>query len=61
VVYISRASRYTENSQRYASESTTGIPIGQTTELPIWLPAGTTLKAGSNALYVNVIEFDIIP
>jgi hypothetical protein len=60
-VVISRASRYTENSSRYNSESTTDIGIGQVTELPLWLPQGTTLKTGTNALYISVIEFNIVP
>jgi hypothetical protein len=28
---------------------------------PMWLPAGTTLEASTNVVYLNVIEFNIIP
>jgi len=31
------------------------------TQLPIWLPAGTTLQAGDNVKYISVIEFNIVP
>ena len=31
------------------------------TTLPIWLPEGTTLRAGSNVTLISVIEFNIIP
>ena len=59
-VVISRSSRYTQNYSRYNSESTTDVGIGEVTELPLWLPAGTTLRAGTNAYNISVIEFDII-
>lgn len=29
------------------------------TKLPIWLPEGTTLQAGTNVQYISVIEFNI--
>jgi hypothetical protein len=61
IVYISRSSRFTQLSSRYNSEATTGLPVGQVTELPFWLPEGTSLKAGSNVLYISVLEFDIVP
>lgn len=35
--------------------------FGNTTSLPIWLPAGTTLGASANAACVSVIEFNIVP
>ena len=28
---------------------------------PLWLPAGTTLAAGSNVFQVSVIEFTVVP
>ena len=28
---------------------------------PLWLPAGTTLAAGSNVFRVSVIEFTVVP
>jgi hypothetical protein len=31
------------------------------TDLPIWLPAGTTLRAGTNVFRISVIEFNVIP
>jgi hypothetical protein len=61
LIIVSRASRYTENNSRYNSEATTDIGIDHVTELPLWLPAGTTLRTGSNAIYVSVIEFNIVP
>ena len=60
-VVINRATRWSENYSRYNSEATTDIGIGQVTELPMWLPVGTTLKTGTNALYISVIEFNIVP
>ena len=33
----------------------------ETTDLPIWLPAGTTLQAGNNVFRISVIEFNIVP
>ncbi|MEI6766617.1 MAG: hypothetical protein WCM76_13370 [Bacteroidota bacterium] len=59
-VVINRASRWAENYSRYNSEAATDIGIGQVTELPLWLPAGTTLKTGTNALYISVIEFNLV-
>jgi hypothetical protein len=35
--------------------------FGQVTVLPIWLPAGSSVSASSNAAYISVIEFDILP
>jgi hypothetical protein len=60
-VIISRACRYTENNSRYNSESTTDIGVENVTELPLWLPVGTTLKTGTNASFISVIEFNIVP
>jgi hypothetical protein len=33
----------------------------EATKLPIWLPAGTTLAAGTRVISVSVIEFNVIP
>jgi hypothetical protein len=33
----------------------------ETTDLPIWLPAGTTLQSGNNVFRISVIEFNIVP
>ena len=35
--------------------------FGRVTELPIWFPAGSILEISSNAAYISVIEFNIIP
>ena len=35
--------------------------FGRVSELPIWLPAGTSLEIFTNAAYISVIEFDVIP
>ena len=35
--------------------------FGQITELPIWLPAGTSVENASNATYISILEFNIIP
>jgi hypothetical protein len=41
-----------------SSYSTSALSI---TDLPIWLPAGTTLGPGSNVVKVSVIEFTVVP
>lgn len=28
---------------------------------PIWIPAGQTVQAGQNVLYLSVIEFNVVP
>ena len=33
----------------------------ETTDLPIWLPAGTTLQVGDNVFKISVIEFNTLP
>lgn len=33
----------------------------KTLNLPYWFPTGTTVAASTNILYVNVIEFNIVP
>lgn len=38
-----------------------GYTSAEITQLPIWLPALTTLAAGSNVTKVSVIEFNILP
>ena len=35
--------------------------LASVTEFPLWLPAGTTLAAGSNVNALSVIEFNIVP
>lgn len=59
-IVISRASRYTQSNSRYNSESTTDVSVSNVTELPLWLPAGTTLRASTNATSVSIIEFNVV-
>jgi hypothetical protein len=33
----------------------------QSTQLPIWLPSGTTLAAGQNVYRISIVEFNQIP
>lgn len=33
----------------------------ESTQLPIWLPEGTNLAAGTNVFRVSVIEFNVVP
>jgi hypothetical protein len=33
----------------------------QSTQLPIWLPQGTTVAAGTNVYRLSIIEFNIVP
>lgn len=37
------------------------ITTGNPTRFPLWLPAGTTLAASTNVVYVSVIEFNVVP
>jgi hypothetical protein len=52
-----------ESKGNLGGNGTTGIAaitagIGNS---PLWIPAGTTLSAGTNVLSISVIEFNIIP
>jgi hypothetical protein len=33
----------------------------QSTQLPIWLPSGTTVAAGTNVFRISIVEFNQIP
>jgi hypothetical protein len=47
-----------------AVNSTTPVLVqvtAQPTKLPLWLPAGTTLAAGTKVSAISVLEFNIIP
>lgn len=47
-----------------AVNSTTPVLVqvtAQPTKLPLWLPAGTTLAAGTKVSSISVLEFNIIP
>lgn len=35
--------------------------FGNVTSLPIWLPENTTLEISSNAAYISVLEFKVVP
>ncbi|MEI6766611.1 MAG: hypothetical protein WCM76_13340 [Bacteroidota bacterium] len=45
----------------YNTGYSSGSPqnLGWGTHFPLWLPAGTTLKTGSNVAYISVIEFNL--
>jgi hypothetical protein len=34
---------------------------GPTCELPLWLPAGTTVAASTGVRFISVIEFTVVP
>jgi hypothetical protein len=44
------------NNSAAASESAINC-----TNLPIWIPAGSTLNIGYNSIYISVIEYNIVP
>lgn len=47
-----------------AVNSTTPVLVqvtAQPTKLPLWLPAGTTLAAGTKVSSISVLEFNMIP
>ncbi len=44
------------NTSAAASESAINC-----TNLPIWIPAGSTLNIGYNSIYISVIEYNIVP
>ena len=54
-----------ESSLAFISGSTgsrvTHMARSTVTTLPIWLPEGYSLAAGSNVNFISVIEFDIVP
>ncbi len=35
--------------------------VGPTCELPLWIPEGTTLQAGTGVRFLSVMEFNVIP
>ena len=41
--------------------SSWGSSANQPNPFPLWLPAGTSLAAGTNVLYLSVIEFNVVP
>lgn len=61
--YINQTSTWvgSSNSGSNANPRPYGMAASEITALPIWLPAGTTLAAGTNTQAISVIEFNIIP
>ncbi|MDA0930788.1 MAG: hypothetical protein O3C32_05380 [Bacteroidetes bacterium] len=50
------------SGRSYTEQSADGNQsFGTYTQMPIWLPAQTTLAAGANALSISVIEFNVLP
>lgn len=49
------------DEKNYVNGGAYSAASGTVTDLPLWLPAGTTLEASSNALYISVLEFKIVP
>lgn len=49
-------SLYSNGHGKSASES-----FGQYTEMPLWVPSGTTLAQGANCNGISVIEFNVAP
>jgi hypothetical protein len=45
----------------YAIGSAQLTSVDGVAHFPLWLPAGSTLAAGTNMRYLSVIEFNIIP
>ena len=61
VTYMQQFLRWTgQNVGSNAQPRPYGSEAFQVTELPIWLPAGTTLEAGLNVNRISVIEFNIV-
>ncbi len=52
----------TVRSSRSTNGGYNGITWGAWEQsLPIWLPAGTRLRTGSNVYRISVLEFDVVP
>jgi hypothetical protein len=48
-------------SSNSTSTRTSDQSYGQYTEMPIWLPAGSSLSPSTGSSGISVIEFDVIP
>ena len=58
------SARYVYNGSNCYGSSSAGIGVsttGDLTNLPLWLPANTTLAAGLNVAFISIIEFNIVP
>lgn len=58
VYYLSSESKGSLFGNGQTGISSISVGIGNA---PIWLPAGSTLSAGTNVLSVNVLEFNLVP
>lgn len=58
VYYLSSESKGNLYGNGQTGISSISVGIGNS---PIWLPAGSTLSAGTNVLSVNVLEFNLVP
>jgi hypothetical protein len=43
------------------TDSNQNATTGSVVHLPVWLPGGTTLRAGANVAEISVIEFEVSP
>ena len=48
-------------SQTFAYGVSYAFAVKDLTKLPIWLPAGATLKIGTNVNYISIIEYNLVP
>lgn len=63
VILINGSSAYIKSwdEKNYANAGAYSAASGDVTDLPIWLPAGSSLEASTNTLYISVIEFKVVP
>jgi hypothetical protein len=63
VILINGSNAYvkTWDEKNYVNGGAYSAASGTVTDLPLWLPAGTTLEASTNTLYISVLEFKISP
>jgi len=58
VYYLSSESKGSLYGNGQTGISSIAAGIGNS---PLWIPAGTTLSAGTNVLSISVIEFNLVP
>jgi len=62
VVPISgRSYRFNGPTTTSTNARTSDQSFGQYTEMPIWLPAGSSLAPSTGANGISVVEFDVVP
>lgn len=62
VTHINQCSTFQgSDSGSNANPRPHGYACSDVTKLPIWLPAGTTLAAGTNTQSISVLEFVLAP